>query len=396
MEDDDQLPHFNKCSNDRDSVTQIEWSDQSPSLFIFFYHGGKEFIKCYDKQSLKQWLKQPTSILANWIPKPGKVIDSTGMGGQPGKKRFYKFYTGEYISKESVDKYILQGKHKLLTATFDRNVRLGNVEGTFGQSQLHGQSKFPTYKLEKYEPMGETKITDLHGDVLRKIALGVSPKTYGRLASVSKGMRKEIGGERMRVEKFKQFLEEKRKEKYDKLIKKYGTELAAVKKAGWQIKYIKNPSEKVKLAAVERDGYAIEFIKNPSEKTQLAAVERDAFLMEYIKNPSKEVQLAAVKKDGNVIQYIKNPSKEVQLAAVKRSGIAIQYIENPSEEAQLAAVKRAGWQIKFIKNPSLKVQMAAVEQDRKAIKHIKEPSIDAQMAALQRDKGVTEYLFKYL
>ena len=394
MEDD--LPHHNKCSNDRDLVTQIEWSDQSPSLFIFFYHGGKEFIKCYDKQSLKQWLKQPTSILANWIPKPGKVIDSTGMGGQPGKKRFYKFYTGEYISKESVDKYILQGKHKLLTATFDRNVRLGNVEGTFGQSQLHGQSKFPTYKLEKYEPMGETKITDLHGDVLRKIALGVSPKTYGRLASVSKGMRKEIGGERMRLKKFKQCLEMERKREYDELIKKHGTEKKMIETEPEFIKYIKLPSKEIQLAAVTKMPTVIQYIKNPSIEVQLAAISNGLVALEFMHNPSKKAQLAAVKQDAESIQYIKNPSEEAQLAAVKQDGFVLKYIKNPSEKVQLVAVEYEPWAIQYIYKPSEKVQLAAVEGDGSVIQHIENPSIDVQIAAIQETDEATGYLFKYL
>ena len=392
MEGDDYIPNYNKCSNDRDSVTQIEWSDQSPSLFIFFYHGGKEFIKCYDKQSLKQWLKQPTSILANWIPKPGKVIDSTGMGGQPGKKRFYKFYTGEYISKESVDKYILQGKHKLLTATFDRNVRLGNVKGTFGQSQLHGQSKFPTYKLEKYEPMGETKITDLHGDVLRKIALDVDKKTYGRLASVSKGMRKEIGGKRMRLEKFRQFLEGKKKEKYDELIKKYGTEKKMVEKDPFSIRYIKNPSEDVQLAAVKQDVDVIEYIQNPSEKVQLAAIKQGFWAIKYIRNPSEKVKLAAVQQSGYAIEYIKNPSEEVQLAAIQQLPQLITRIKNPTEKVQLAAVQIDPQLIEYIENPTEKVQLAAVEQDGNALKYIENPSLEVQLAAYEQNKDVIDHL----
>ena len=54
--------------------------------------------------------------------------------------------------------------------------------------------------------------------------------------------------------------------------------------------------EELKLAAVKKYGYAIEFIKNPSEELQLAAVQQDGYAIEFIKNPSEEVQLAAVQK----------------------------------------------------------------------------------------------------
>ena len=42
-------------------------------------------------------------------------------------------------------------------------------------------------------------------------------------------------------------------------------QLVAVKKNGYAIRYIHNPSEQVQLAAVNSNGYAIQHIHNPSE-----------------------------------------------------------------------------------------------------------------------------------
>ena len=47
------------------------------------------------------------------------------------------------------------------------------------------------------------------------------------------------------------------------LEKKYLWE--AVKRNGYAIQYIKNPSEAVQMEAVKRNGYAIQHIANPSE-----------------------------------------------------------------------------------------------------------------------------------
>ncbi|CAI3959092.1 unnamed protein product, partial [Commensalibacter papalotli (ex Botero et al. 2024)] len=41
--------------------------------------------------------------------------------------------------------------------------------------------------------------------------------------------------------------------------------LEAVKKNGYSIQYIHNPSEAVQLEAVKNDGYSIQYIPNPSE-----------------------------------------------------------------------------------------------------------------------------------
>jgi hypothetical protein len=95
---------------------------------------------------------------------------------------------------------------------------------------------------------------------------------------------------------------------------------------------LKSPyhSEAVQLAAVRKNGYAIDHIKNPSEAVQLAAVRRNISAIQYIKNPTEAVQLDAVQRLARVIEYIENPTEAVQLAAVRQDGRAIQFITNPT------------------------------------------------------------------
>ena len=94
-------------------------------------------------------------------------------------------------------------------------------------------------------------------------------------------------------------------------------QLKAVKKYGYYIQYIENPSEEVQLEAVKQNGYSIRYIENPSEKLQLEAVKENGWAIEYIKNPSEELQLEAVKQNGSAIDYIENPSEEVKKLAKK-------------------------------------------------------------------------------
>ena len=58
------------------------------------------------------------------------------------------------------------------------------------------------------------------------------------------------------------------------------------------------------LKAVRKYGYLIQFIKNPSEAVCLAALNQNGYSIHYIENPSEEVCLAAVKQNGNLIRYI--------------------------------------------------------------------------------------------
>jgi hypothetical protein len=89
--------------------------------------------------------------------------------------------------------------------------------------------------------------------------------------------------------------------------------------------------EEQQLEAVKRDGYLIRHIKNPSEAVQLAAIAENDWAIQFIMNPSEIVQLAAVTQNGYAIQHIENPSEAVQLAAVTKFVDAIEYIENPTQ-----------------------------------------------------------------
>ena len=95
-----------------------------------------------------------------------------------------------------------------------------------------------------------------------------------------------------------------------------------------------------------------QFTKEQEERFRLETVRRDGFSIRYLDNPSEEVQLEAVKQEAYAIEYIKNPSEELQLEAVRQNWHAIQYIVNPSEQVQLEAIRQNGYSINFIKNPS--------------------------------------------
>lgn len=98
-------------------------------------------------------------------------------------------------------------------------------------------------------------------------------------------------------------------------------QLLAVEKDGPSIRWIANPSEKVKLCAVKHDktGETIHYILDPSEELQILALENHENAFTHMKDPTEKVQLMAISKNPHLIEHIKNPSEKVQWAALKRN-----------------------------------------------------------------------------
>lgn len=131
---------FDKCSNDIDFVSQTNWSEYyEPDIKIDF-NGN---INCYSLYNLQKWINDPNNTFAEWIPQTGKIIDKTGHGGKPNlDNKVIKLYTGEYILYESD---IKPGEY--LAEIQSKNTLIGNIKGSFGISELHGQS--PGYTIWK-------------------------------------------------------------------------------------------------------------------------------------------------------------------------------------------------------------------------------------------------------
>lgn len=159
------------------------------------------------------------------------------------------------------------------------------------------------------------------------------------------------------------------------------------------IKFIPKPLKKEYVeCAVNRFSDNLRYVneEDQTEGLQLSAIKRNGYVIQHIRNPSKEIQLAAVKQDGNAIEFIKCPSKEIKLAAVKQNGLAIQYIKYPSKEVKLAAVKQDGRAIKYIKTQTEALQLASIEKNYYPIHCIKNPT------PLVKEIAVASGFFRYI
>jgi hypothetical protein len=70
-----------------------------------------------------------------------------------------------------------------------------------------------------------------------------------------------------------------------------------------KFQYLKD--EKSQLAAVQRNGYALKYCANASEAVQLSAVQQDGYALRFCANQSEAVQLAAVQQNCDALQFCK-------------------------------------------------------------------------------------------
>lgn len=78
------------------------------------------------------------------------------------------------------------------------------------------------------------------------------------------------------------------------------------------IKYIKNPTDKMIDAVCNKNAYFLRYIDEISEKNQLMIINKNPVYAKYIKNPTENIQLKLVKLDGYYFNLLKNPTENVR------------------------------------------------------------------------------------
>jgi len=63
-------------------------------------------------------------------------------------------------------------------------------------------------------------------------------------------------------------------------------------------------TEEEALAAVKRSGYNLQYVKNQTEEICIEAVKQNAHALQYVKNQTEEICLAAVDQDLDTVRYI--------------------------------------------------------------------------------------------
>nr|QBK88150.1 MAG: ankyrin repeat protein [Marseillevirus LCMAC202] len=142
------------CSNEQDFITQDDWdANNLPQVKIKLLDKtnpihGPSYTLCFRRDTLQQWIGDPKHEMAVWLPTiKGKGMDADGHG-LPGSK-------GTGPSANSIYTQLPDGSYTAVpenVSLFDpkytnfigvpiaTNIRLGNLAGTMGVSELHGQA----------------------------------------------------------------------------------------------------------------------------------------------------------------------------------------------------------------------------------------------------------------
>lgn len=146
------------CTNERDHFTNEEWTSP-PDVKIKFIDPirpeVKPYVLCLSKDSLEGWVADKDNFYARWVKKPlANVIDDSGHGGEPflGEK-YLKLPDGTYIASNPFAYDYNKGNIELVGVPVEQRVRVGNLRGTFGVSEIHGQE--PGMTVYKIIPLDE-------------------------------------------------------------------------------------------------------------------------------------------------------------------------------------------------------------------------------------------------
>ena len=178
-----------ECTADSDLITLTDWTEEAPTVLISF--PGRRSIDprnvvCYDGRKLGEWLTDEENVFAKWLPNNvTKPMEDNGHGGHPSENAedlYWKLYTGEYIK---VDGLVLNKVDSEDSYIFDAEIvgemRLGNRQGSFGVSMLHGQAPGVTvYRLKnprKVDIKANAEIDGLYGYTFDQLFANVPFKT---------------------------------------------------------------------------------------------------------------------------------------------------------------------------------------------------------------------------
>jgi hypothetical protein len=159
-------PLVQQCSTPHEYSTMIDWTDESPSVFIrFFIPNSPPVLHCYNGGALRRWINNKDHTLAKWVQKPGHgPMNEIGLGGMPDLHfRYVKLYTGEFLENNTYLDDLKRGEEDVLyDAIYKGPQRLGNLQGEFGVSALHGQlPPESTYELTNPQMVKPT-MTEKH------------------------------------------------------------------------------------------------------------------------------------------------------------------------------------------------------------------------------------------
>ena len=144
------------CMNSDDYISHEPWSDDYlPNVYIRYMDFDEQISVplCYRKEDLLRFFETPEHVQAAWIipyTNPGLYLDDDGKVrspynsnykgyGEPSRvERFVRIPPSYYLEYDSLWEGLNNSSSLLAIPIYQ--TRVGNVEGSYGESRLHGQA----------------------------------------------------------------------------------------------------------------------------------------------------------------------------------------------------------------------------------------------------------------
>ena len=180
------------CSNIVDYITQKKWKKEPDIKLEFIDPGKKSYTLCFKLRTLKDWMRNKENYFAHWIQNPAASVSmtNTGVCGMPNEEQIYlKLPDGTTFIENS----LLNIKDPI-GVKVESNVRIGNLRGSLGVSNLHGQ--LPGYSVYRIISRGDdsekklTKTTEFskifkqHNSLEQELSKAIKDKDKDKIKDV--------------------------------------------------------------------------------------------------------------------------------------------------------------------------------------------------------------------
>jgi len=180
------------CSNIVDYITQKKWKKEPDIKLEFIDPGKKSYTLCFKLRTLKEWMRNKENYFAHWIQNPAASVSmtNTGVCGMPNEEQIYlKLPDGTTFIENS----LLNIKDPI-GVKVESNVRIGNLRGSLGISNLHGQ--LPGYSVYRIISRGDdsekklkkttefSKIFKQHNSLEQELSKAIKDKDKDKIKDV--------------------------------------------------------------------------------------------------------------------------------------------------------------------------------------------------------------------
>lgn len=123
------------------------FTEENKENTIYIADEESKVVTCYDRKEIITWLlgtpQDPKIPLVEWVG----MKDEIGHGGKPTNYPVFKMPYGTYIDLPAVRVLLYPNITTFYLEKVRTNVAIGNAQGQFGVSQLHGQERVDIYTL---------------------------------------------------------------------------------------------------------------------------------------------------------------------------------------------------------------------------------------------------------